>query len=91
MPSLYHVSPPSISLDCYISDQGKKVVTVTAKLESDQSMSVMKVKVKAQNSDQGVKAGLVLLSDVNPATMDADKLAAFDDWTAETFKSAKKR
>ena len=62
-------------------------------MDSDQSMSVLRVKVRAQSSDQGVKAGLVLLSDTDPSTVDQDKdrLAVFDDWTAERYRNAEKR
>ena len=63
----------------------------TAKLDSDELMCVTKVKVKAQSSGQGVKAGLVLLSESDPASLGEERLKVFDDWTRESYKEAEKR
>lgn len=84
-PSFPH---PLLSLECYISDKDRKVVTATARMESDHLMCVTKVIVGVPVSDQAVKSGLVLLSKVDPATLGEDRLAAFDDWTLETYRAA---
>lgn len=58
-------------------------------MESKQLMCITKIKIRVQSGDQGAKAGLVLMSEQDPASLEEDKLKAFDSWTAEDFENAK--
>lgn len=72
----------------YISEKDKKIVTIVAKEDSDLLITVTRLKVKVQPGDQGAKAGVVLLSKMDPTTEKlAEKLKTFDSWTADDYKN----
>ena len=59
---------------------------MSAKLESNELMRVTKIKVRVQTGEQGVKEGLVFLSECDPVAMEGEELEAFNRWTAESYK-----
>ena len=77
--------------ECYLSEKDKKVVTVTAKSESNQLLCVTRLKVKVQSGDQGAQGGLIFLIEEDPSKLGEERLKAFESWTAEDYKSEEKR
>ena len=79
---MYHL----VVLDPYISETGKKVVTVTVTEESKLIMKLTKLLVKVPAGDNGARAGLVFVTNDDPTSEESiKKLEQFDSWTLEDY------
>ena len=76
----------SLSLDPYVSETEKKVVTVVATEDSKQMMCLNRLVVKVPAGDTGARAGLVFITNKDPTSEELSKqLEQYDSWTAEDY------
>ena len=84
--SCYH-SAPVLSIDHYVSAEDHQIVTVCAKEESGDLMSITKMKIDVQCSSYGAKAGLLFLSSQDlTQEKHTEKMREYDNWTLEDYK-----
>ena len=71
-----------------MSDSGKKVVNVLLCDKEEMLMRVTRVVLKAQQGDQGVKAGLLFLFDCKDPKEKGllEKFSQYDTWTSEDYQ-----
>lgn len=75
-----------MSLDPYISETGKKVVTVVITEDSKHIMKLTRLAVKVPAGDFGARAGLVFLTTEDPTSEELTKrLEQYDAWTSEDY------
>lgn len=75
-----------ILLDPYISEMGKKVVTVVTAEESKHMMKLTRLLVKVPAGDNGARAGLLFITNEDPTTEELTKqLEQYDTWTSEDY------
>ena len=75
-----------LHVDPYISEVGKKVVTMVTVEESKHMMKLTKLLVKVPAGDNGARAGLLFITNDDPTGEELTKqLEQYDTWTSEDY------